>query len=125
VQKSSKQKQRDAKRQDRAEAVMEKMEVKVGQKVKRSKAINERKNEWGVVNGEGKEARRQAILAGVKDDEEEDAWQDVEDGEGEEKMEEVVENGVMSVPEVAVQPGPAATDAVVEEVTIDEGDKIT
>lgn len=104
---------------------MEKMEVRVGQKVKRSKAINERKHEWGVVNGEGKEARRQAILAGAKDDEEEEGWQDVEDGEGEEKMEEVVENGATMVPAVPVQPEPAATNTVVEEVTIDEGDKIT
>jgi len=128
VQKSSRQKQRDAKRQDRAEVVMEKMEVRVGQKMKKGKAINERKSEWGVVNGAGKEARRQAVLAGLKNDED-NAWQDVEDGDEEGKMEEVVENGALTVPSpvpiVPVSVDLATIDAVASEETIGEVDLIT
>jgi hypothetical protein len=128
TQKSSKQKQRDAKRQDRAEAVMSKMEVKVGLKVKRSKVINERKGEWGVVNGEGREARRLAVIGGAKD---EDDWQDVEEGkqEGEEEggeMEEVVvHDNVVAAPAGAIQPELPVANTGIQDETIDEGDKIT
>lgn len=104
---------------------MEKMEVKVGQKVKRSKAINERKSEWGVVNGEGKDARKQAILAGTKVEGEEDGWEDVADGKGEGMMEEVVENGASSVTDVPPQPEITPTSAVVKSEAIQEEDKIT
>jgi hypothetical protein len=103
---------------------MEKMEVRVGQKVKRSKAINERKNEWGVVNGEGKEARKQAILAGAKVEGEEDGWQDVDDGD-EGKMEEVVENGASAVTAVPPQPELPPANAEGEVETVQEEDKIT
>lgn len=102
-----------------------KMEVKVGQKAKKSKAINERKNEWGLVNGEGKEVRRQAFLAGAKVEGEKDGWQDAEDEESEEKMEEVVENGAVTKAARPVQPELAVTDAVVEDETVEEEDKIT
>ena len=97
---------------------MEKMEVKVVQKGKRTKTIKERKNEWGVVNGEGKEARRMAILGGLKDGEEEDGDQAAE-------MEEVVEDGSMTVPTAPAVQETTEVNGMVEREDIAEEDKIT
>lgn len=106
---------------------MEKMEVKVGLKMKRHRVINERKNEWGVVNGEGKEARRQAVLRGVKggEEEEEGGWQDVEGGDDEE---EVVGDDAVALPAVPAQLAQAeaaTTNGVAVDETVNEEDKIT
>ena len=103
---------------------MEKMEVKVGQKMKRVKTINERKSEWELVNGEGKEERRKAIFSGVKIGKEGD-WQDVEDGGEEGEMEEVVKNGTMTAPAVHPQPELAVVNDVADQEALDEEDKIT
>jgi hypothetical protein len=101
---------------------MEKMEVKVGKKGKRVKTINERKSEWGIVNGEGNEERRKAVLGGLGN---EDEWQDVEGSE----MEEVVQDGSMAapVPVVATHSEASETIEVVthEQETVDDEDKIT
>jgi hypothetical protein len=102
---------------------MEKMEVKVDKKGKRVKLINERKSEWGVVNGEGKEERRKAVLSGLKN--EDDEWQDVEGG----GMEEVVQDGSMAAPVPAVATYSEAAETIEfvghEQETVNDEDKIT
>lgn len=104
---------------------MEKMEVKVGKKGKRTKTINERKSEWGVVNGDGKEERRKAIFGELKDDE----WQDVEDGAEDGEMEEVVQDHSIAMPASVVPtlPEPAEINGNVEHEADDlsQEDKIT
>ena len=104
---------------------MERMEVKMDQKVKKVKHIKERKSEWSIVNGEGKEERRKAILGGAKIGEEDDEWQDVQDGDEVGKMEEVAENGPVATPAVPVPVASAETNGVADLETIEEEDKIT
>ena len=121
---------------------MEKMEVKVGLKVRKSRVIHERKGEWGVVNGEAR--RRRDVVGGLSDGGEredgEKEWQDVdgeEEGEEGEKMEEVVhDDGVVGIAAPVVEAvQPAAGSEVLgttkvtgiedETLAVDEGDKIT